>query len=206
MSEAPKKTRTFLYSLVRTIAKVAFHTVAPVHYVYGERLERTGPMILIANHQSWCDPALMAVPIRREQVVFMGKKELAANVFLKKILTDMHCILVDRHHRDMEAMRSSMRALKEGRILGIFPEGTRHHEGQMEQIEGGTALLALRSHAPLLPVYIDRPFRFFRKTTVYTGEEIPYEDLLSMGINTETCDLLNERIRECYRKMILAAK
>ena len=106
----------------------------------------------------------------------------------------------------MEAMRACMKALKMKKVLVIFPEGTRHHEGQMEQIENGTSLLVLRGKAPLIPVYLDRPLKFFRVCHARVGDPIAYEDLLGKGINVETCEELNQRMRETYRRMILEAK
>ena len=97
------------------------------------------------------------------------------------MLEDLGLIAVDRHHSDMEAMRACMRALREGRILGIFPEGTRHHKGLMDQLEGGTALLALRCNVPLVPVYFDKKFRLFRLVHMYVGQDIPLDDLIAQG-------------------------
>ena len=131
----------------------------------------------------------------------MGKKELARNPLAKKVLEDLGLIAVDRHHSDMEAMRACMRALREGRILGIFPEGTRHHKGLMDQLEGGTALLALRCNVPLVPVYFDKKFRLFRLVHMYVGQDIPLDDLIAQGVNKGTCDQLLQRITGVYAAM-----
>lgn len=136
----------------------------------------------------------MCYRIPGQQTAFLGKKELAANPLAKKVLEDLGLIAVDRHHSDMEAMRACMRALREGRILGIFPEGTRHHKGLMDQLEGGTALLALRCNVPLVPVYFDKKFRLFRLVHMYVGQDIPLDDLIAQGVNKGTCDQLLQRI------------
>ena len=117
------------------------------------------------------------------------------------MLTNLHCILVDRHHTDMEAMRACMKALKMKKILVLFPEGTRHHEGQMEQIENGTSLIVLRGKAPLIPVYLDRPLKCFRRVHAWVGDPIEYGDLLEQGVNVDTCEQLNERMRTVFRRM-----
>ena len=117
------------------------------------------------------------------------------------MLEDLGLIAVDRHHSDMEAMRACMRALREGRILGIFPEGTRHHKGLMDQLEGGTALLALRCNVPLVPVYFDKKFRLFRLVHMYVGQDIPLDDLIAQGVNKGTCDQLLQRITGVYAAM-----
>ena len=201
-TEAVTEKRSALYEALRVVARIIFHTVMPVRIHHQERLEQTPPYIMIANHNHALDPVVMAMGVKHEQIVFLGKKELGKNPAAHKFLTHMHCILVDRHNVDMEAMRACMKAIRLKKILLIFPEGTRHHEGQMEQIESGTALIALRAKAPIVPVYFDRKLAPFRVTHLYIGEPIPYEDLLEEGINTETCEKMNERMREAFRKMI----
>ena len=196
------KRDTFLYEVGRVLAWVAVRLFIPVRYHGQEKLRgRKGPFVLISNHQHALDPVVLALCVR-EQCVFLAKKELAANGFLRWMFRQLHCILVDRHNTDMEAMRACMKAIKLGKPLVIFPEGTRTHEGQMEHIENGTALIALRSKAPVIPIYIDRKLGFFRRTNLYVGEPIPYEDLVAEGINTESCEKMNERMRQTFRKMI----
>ena len=76
----------------------------------------------------------------------------------------------------------------------------------MEQIESGTALLAMRSKVPLIPIYIERKLSIFHLNHVYVGDPIPYDDLAAGGINAVSCEALNERIRETYRRVIADVK
>ena len=198
--------RGILYEITRGLAHILFHTVMPVRFHHKERLQQDPPFVLIANHRHALDPIAMAMGIPKKQIVFLGKKELAGSKFARNVLTRLHCILVERHSTDMEAMRSCMKAVKMNKILLIFPEGTRHHEGQMEQIESGTALIAMRSKAPIIPIYFDRKLAFFHVTNLYVGEPIPYDDLLAEGINADTCERMNERMRETFRGMIRDAE
>lgn len=192
------------YRAARIGAGFLFRTFCPVRYHNAERLQIEAPFIVIGNHLSLMDPVIVAVPIKRYDVTFMGKKELESNPVIGKILRDMHCIMVDRHHTDMEAMRACMKALRNGEVLGIFPEGTRHHQGLMEEMETGIAMLALRSGVPVIPVYITRKLRLFRPVDCYVGEPIPMDDLKEKGINTDTCQELLERITGIYRDMAAA--
>ena len=195
--------RGILYEIIRVLAHIVFHTLMPVKFHHRERLLQDPPFVLIANHRHALDPVAMAMGIPKHQIVFLAKKELAGkSKILRNLLVRLHCILVSRHESDMEAMRACMKAVRMKKVLLIFPEGTRHHEGQMEQIENGTALIAMRSKAPVIPIYFDRKLSFFRTTNLYVGEPIPYEDLLEQGINTDTCEQMNERMRETFRKMI----
>ena len=191
-----------VYGLFRILAKIIFHTVIPVKCHNRERLDAEAPYVLIANHLHALDPVAMAMFIPRRQICFLGKKELGKNKIANRLMTSAHVILVGRGDTDMAAMRNCMKAVKMKKILLIFPEGSRHHEGQMEQIQSGASLIAMRSKAPIIPMYIDRKLSFFKKTNMYVGEPIPYDDLLEKGINAETCEEMNERFRETFRKMI----
>ena len=150
-------------------------------------------MIVIGNHQSWLDPVVLGFAIKKRQVTFMGKKELVANGLLRGILKEAGVILVDRHNTDMEAMRACMKALRGGDILGIFPEGTRHHEGVMTEMETGVAMIALRAGVPVIPVLVPR-LRWFHRVDCFVGEEIPTADLREQGVTTQTCPALLTRI------------
>ena len=200
--EPVREERSVVYEIIRGLAKVVFHTVMPVTCHNREKLDAEAPYVLIANHQHALDPIVMAMFIPKRQIVFLGKKELGKNKLAANLLNRAHCIFVDRHATDMNAMRNCMKAIKMKKILLIFPEGTRHHEGQMEQIESGTSLIAMRSKAPIIPIYFDRKLALFRRTHMYVGDPIPYDDLLADGINTETCERMNDRFREVYREMV----
>ena len=193
---------SILYEIARVLAAVVFNTFLPARCIHREKLDAEAPYVVIANHRHALDPVAMAYFIRKRQIVFLGKKELGKGKLVTNILTRMHCILVDRHNTDMNAMRSCMKAVKMKKILLIFPEGTRHHEGQMEQIESGTAMIALRSKCPIIPIYFDRKLSLFRRTNLIVGDPIPTEDLQAEGINTETCEKMNERLRETFRGMV----
>ncbi|MBQ9252746.1 MAG: 1-acyl-sn-glycerol-3-phosphate acyltransferase [Clostridia bacterium] len=196
-----KEKKSILYPVARGFAAVLFSIFMPVRYHGAEKLRQlSGACVLISNHLHALDPLILAKPVK-QQCIFLAKKELAVNRFIQWVLTDLHCIFVDRHNTDMEAMRACMRVIRNGQPLVIFPEGTRHHEGQMEQIENGTSLIVLRGKAPLIPIYLDRPLKFFRRVNAYVGEPIEFEDLTKQGVNVETCEKLNQRMRETYRQM-----
>lgn len=187
------------YPFARGICAFLFKTILPVRYHNVERMLIDAPFVLMGNHQSMFDPVVAAVPITKHQVHFLGKKELAGIPVLGRIFTrGLHMIPVDRHNTDMEAMRTCMKVTRTGLILGIFPEGTRHKQGLMEDLESGVAMIALRSRVPLIPVYITRRLGIFRRTDVYVGEQIPMDDLRDEGINKDTCEKLLGRITTAY--------
>ena len=193
---------TPVYTLCRFIFGLLFHTVSPVRYHNTQAISRLdAPYIIIGNHLSGVDPFALAVPTRRYEIRFIGKRELTKNRLLEWTLRQLHMIPVSRHATDMGAMRACMQVLREGRVLGIFPEGTRHQPELMHTVESGAAMIALRANVPILPVYIDGHIRPFHTTHVYVGELMNIEDLKEMGTNSETVRLLCERIRTTFYAM-----
>ncbi len=199
--QAPEKERTFLYTVARGLAAVMFGLLFPLRYHNAERYGLDAPYIAMSNHQTWMDPLILAKPCKRYEIRFVGKKELVKNKFVKKVLDGLHMIVVDRHNTDLAAMRQCSRALKEGYVLGIFPEGTRHLPDLMSEVETGTAVLALRANVPLLPVFIDGKPRLFRLRHVYIGEPIDISDLRAQGFDAQVVAQVTARIRDTFLRM-----
>ncbi len=194
-----KRETSWVYSIVLPVVRVLFKSILPVKYHGLENASQMeAPFIMIANHTTMLDPFMMAAAVPKYQIRFIGKKELWKFPPFAWFANNINAIPVDRHNTDMEAMRACMRVTREGHVLGIFPEGTRHHKGLMTELESGVAMIALRSKVPLLPVYIAGKLGLFRTLHVYIGKPIMMDDLREMGINTETCGMLLGRITETY--------
>ena len=191
-----------MYKFVRGVFGVLFKTVLPVTFHHLERVQLDAPYILVGNHSHMFDPMLIGYPVYRYSIRFMSKKELMNNFFLRWVLKGVEAIPVDRHNMDMGAIRASLKTLKEGKVLGIFPEGTRHKEGVMQDMESGAAMIALRSGCRMLPAFISQKPRLFSRTHVYFGDPIPVKDIAAKGINKEACDELSERIAAAYRALV----
>ena len=108
-----------IYTIARGIFWLYFHLFCFMHCTGREKLNLDAPYIVIANHTSFADPIIAAMLIRRYEVNFLGKIELAKAPVVGKLLMHLHMIPVDRHHSDMEAMRACLRVTKAGGVLGI---------------------------------------------------------------------------------------
>ena len=192
---AAREKRTFWFMAARRLIWVLGHTIYPLRFHGREYADLDAPFILVSNHKHWLDPLIIGSGIRRYEVRFLGKKELVKTRIGAWLLNKLHMIVVDRHNSDLKAMRECMNVIRQGHVLGIFPEGTRCRNTTMEHLETGCAFIALRAKVPLLPVLIDRPVRPFRLTRVTYGPPIDISDLAAEGINAETAEKLNERIR-----------
>lgn len=196
----PAEERTPLYVFARHLFGALFHTLFPVEYHHLERVQLDAPYILLGNHSHMMDPMLIGYPVYRYHIRFMSKIELMKNPILKWACEKLLVIPVDRHNMDMNAIRQSLKTLKEGHVLGIFPEGTRYKDGIMQDMETGVALLALRSKCRMLPAYIASKPRLLKKTHVYFGDPFSISDI--KGVNKEACDEVMARIGAAYTRLI----
>lgn len=198
---AEQKERTPVYTFARGVAAVVVHVLFPVRYHGLEHFDLRAPYILMCNHQSLLDPFAVAYPCKDYEVRFLGKKEICKTKLVAWFADKLHMIQVDRHNTDLNAMRQCVKALRNNQVLGIFPEGTRHHDDLMSTIETGTAVLALRANVPLLPMYMDKKMRLFRPVNIYVGQPMDISDLCAQGMDAQVVEALTGRIRDTYLTM-----
>lgn len=170
--------------------------------VYGrENLPVRRPFIICANHIKWLDPVAVAVAVPPSiQVHFMAKKELFSNILFTYILHKVGAFPVNRQDVDYGAFRRAFQLLRDGRVLGIFPEGTRSRDGRLQKAYGGAALIAVRSGAPVLPVAILGPYRFFKPLHVYIGSPFVLPPLIYEQKEDKKM-MLEEMSREIMNKI-----
>lgn len=111
----------------------------------------TGPVIVAANHINWIDPPLIIAASPR-RIVYLAKEELATGRRGMLLGKAVGWLTIRRGTPDRAALRGALEVLKRGWPLGIFPEGTRSPSGVLQRGHPGTAMLALGSGAPVLPV------------------------------------------------------
>ncbi|HWT04991.1 MAG TPA: lysophospholipid acyltransferase family protein [Xanthomonadales bacterium] len=135
-----------------------------------EKVPPDGGVIIAANHISNFDPPMLGISLPRP-VSYMAKKELFALPILKTILPWLYAFPVDREAGGTGALRAALRMLKEGRCVGIFPEGGRNVSGTNDE-KAGAAFLAAASGAPVVPAAIvgTRRLRPFARVTVVFGD------------------------------------
>ena len=113
-----------------------------------------GACILASNHTSSLDPVLLQAACPRV-ITWMMAKEYREMIGLRWFLNAIEPIPVERSGRDMAATRAALRALKDGKILGLFPEGKIEDSRELLDFQDGVALLAMKSGAPVYPAYLD---------------------------------------------------
>jgi 1-acyl-sn-glycerol-3-phosphate acyltransferase len=157
--------------------------------VGGERTPESGPLVVAANHTRYLDPVFVCMSVPR-RIQWMAKKEIFVFPF-RRFFYFVGAFPVDRQKGGRAALRAALDYLGEGWALGIFPEGTHRTEGVSREAKSGAIMLAARSGAKILPVYVGRvpgPLARLRgeRFRAYVGEPISIPE--------------NLRGREAYRR------
>ncbi|HEX2973732.1 MAG TPA: lysophospholipid acyltransferase family protein [Tepidisphaeraceae bacterium] len=151
-----------------------YHTI---RYLTATPLPRQGPAILVANHISGLDPFILQSACPRI-ITWMMAKEYYDIPSLNWVFKSIGAIPVERSGRDLAATRAAMRALEQGQILGIFPEGRIAATTQIQPLQTGVALVALKTQAPIYPAYLDGSMR---QTDMAEAFLYPQHGALSFG-------------------------
>lgn len=158
------------YSVLYPIVWFFFSLVHPIRAVGREHIPQGG-VLLCGNHTCMSDPLCVVFGVgHRPQLRVMAKIELLRIPVLGFLLKKVGVIGVDRGKADVGAIKECLKALKNGEKLLLFPEGTRVAEGEEGSAHSGAAMLATRTGVPILPVYIPRKKKWFRRTEVVFGE------------------------------------
>lgn len=158
-----RKKSTKLYKTFKPIIK-SFIKIFYNPKVEGiENIPKSGSVILAGNHKSNVDPLLVCTENSRI-VHFLAKKELYKNIILQKFMDNVGTIQIDRDINDTSAIKESLRTLKKGEVIGIFPEGRRNINGDniLLPLKHGTVSLAQKTKSKLIPFAIVGNYKIFR--------------------------------------------
>lgn len=171
--------------LILNLARPLIFIIFPYKVIGAQNVpEQDGkPVILCSNHISFMDPVFLLLSIKRH-IHYMAKAELfkgpLASWFFQK---QFGAFPVRRGEGDTASLDNAERIVREGKMMGIFPEGTRSKDGRLGRAKSGAALIAARTQASVLPVAVMAPgqkVRPFKKTYIIIGRTISPAEL---GLN-----------------------
>lgn len=163
-----------------------------------ERIPRSGPYIIVANHVDWKDPPAIELTFR-VAIRFMAKIEAFRMFFLGGLMRGIGCFPVRRGEGDRRAMVTCLQVLRAGNPLGYFPEGTRSRDRKLHRAHPGIAFLAKRSGAPILPVGLSgtpeaKLFRSNIRVTVGEPFQLSALGLHANATEQEVADAIMRRV------------
>ena len=142
-----------LYRISSFFLSVFFRFTGGVTLIGRENVPKTGGVILAPNHISYVDPPIVGCYLER-QVHYMAKEELFRSKLLAAWMRRVGAFPVRRGTADRKALKQAIDLLAQGRVICIFPEGTRSPDGRLQEPELGIGLIALKSRAPIVPVAV----------------------------------------------------
>ena len=181
------------YRFGRALIKLLNLILYNIHVEGEENIPETGGVVLCPNHISNYDPLAVATHMKR-QVHFMAKAELYKNFIVRKVLLAVGTIPVDRGKVSLETLKESLRVLKNGEILGIFPEGTRVKNGERRKPMEGFVVFALKTKSPILPVHIEGEYKFRGKINIKFGKPIELNEYYGKKVKPEEMSKISEKI------------
>jgi 1-acyl-sn-glycerol-3-phosphate acyltransferase len=128
--------------------------VCRLHVEGRENVPRTGGVIIAANHPGHADVILLGYASPR-QIFYMAKQELfQLHPLFSALIISVGAFPVRRGHQDLRAIGTSIKTVRQGKVLGMFPEGTRNRERGLTRGHNGAVRIALQTNCPIVPTAV----------------------------------------------------
>ena len=166
-----------------------------------------GGALICPNHLSHLDPMLVGCVARR-RISFLAKKDLFDNWFLGWYLKLLQCIPIDRESRGIGGMKETLRLLKKGESIVLYPEGERSPDGNLLPLMKGFTVLVKRVKVPIVPAGIHGTFEAWPRGATFPklgrvklvfGDPIPFSDIQELD-DEQMTEYLSAKIAECYEQ------
>nr|WP_144919744.1 lysophospholipid acyltransferase family protein [Paenibacillus bovis] len=186
------------YSFAKMVVKSILKPLYRIEIKGVENFPMEGSVLLCANHIDNLDPPTVGVTAPRP-IHFMAKAELFKYKWSKKLMTNINAFPVKRGMSDREALRTGLKYLKEGKVVGLFPEGKRSKNGEVGKGLAGAGFFALRSNAHIVPCAIIGPYKPFKKLKVVYGKPIDFTELRENKVSADIAtDVIMAEIKKIY--------
>ena len=163
--------------LAYIITIIVFKLFFKVEIVDHKKVPMEGPVIFCANHNSMLDMFFLGYKLKR-WIHWMAKEELFRNPIAAYVLNKLGVFPVKRGSGDVGSIKNAFKLLEEGKVVGIFPQGTRINPENIEKIrvKPGAALIALRTGVPIVPAFVQGSYKIFGKMKVVYGDPFTIEN------------------------------
>ena len=197
--------QSFVYSLLRLSAQLVGVTFYRLRVEGREHWPTNTGGLVCCNHQSFFDPPLIGMTCSR-QMSYLARDTLFKVPILKQVMTFLDVIPIDREGSGLSGLKETMKRLRAGELVLIFPEGTRTHDGELLPLKPGFCSIARRSRVPLIPVCMDGAYQAWPRTSplplpgrlaVVIGEPITADEVAAMNDEQLVAEL-DKRMHACH--------
>lgn len=193
-----------LYKFAKIIFYIYFYVFNRLVIKGKENRVIEGPTVVFANHYSNFDAFVMSLAFKR-QIHYMAKKEIFNRPLIKTLAKWYGAFPVDRKNLDTGSLKTAMRILKNNKVLGIFPEGTKVRDMNNKITpKGGFTMLAYKTNSMLQPVRIKykRKLMIFNRIDIIIDKPISFQDLGVVEKTTEEfTEIGNKLVENVYKLM-----
>lgn len=180
--------------LVRKFVYVVFYKfIYRIKKVNEKNIPKEGAYIICANHVNMLD-ALAVVCGCKRKVRFICKASMFKVKALGWALKLSDTIPINRDKNDIESMKRSIKALKNGEVLGVFPEGTRKGMEKNVKAKSGAAFFSLKTGTPVIPLGIQGSFKPFTKVKLVFGEPLDFSEYYGKEKDKEALEKVTDII------------
>ena len=206
MSQRSLRSRLW-YDFLRYLLQLMAVLVYRIRVTGRENVPATGGVLLVSNHQSHLDPPFVGIGCPR-LVNYLARQSLFRFAPFRWLITSLGVIPLDLGGKGISGLKESLRRLKRGEVLAIFPEGTRSSDGRIGRFMPGFTTLAVRSGAAILPAAIDGAYQAWPRQQTFPGGgrvRVHYgEPILPAEIavldERELSAEVERRVRECFAR------
>lgn len=141
------------YRFCRSLCHLAFLGLCRGRVFGATHVPLSGAVLLVCNHQSFLDPVLATLALRRE-CHYMARDTLFRGGLFERLIVSLNALPIRRSSADLSAIKETLRRLRLGALITVFPEGTRTPDGRVRAMQPGVVMLARRAGALLVPTLI----------------------------------------------------
>lgn len=187
-------------SFALIITNIIFKLFFRVELVNIQKVPEKGPALFCANHNSLIDMFFLGYKLKI-WIYWMAKDDLFKNPVLAFLLKKLGAFPVKRGTGDVGSIKSAYKLLEEGKVVGIFPQGTRVKPGKSDKfrVKPGAAMFAVNAGVPIIPAVIQGNYKLFGKIKVIYGDPFFLEaDKEKKYTNAELTEMSREIIKRVY--------
>lgn len=193
--------RNIMYNFAGYLTKFILSIFSRLRVHQKEKLPESGGYVIACTHTGWVDILRLGHSLLPQQIHFMAKIELFQNRPLKWLMEKLNAFPVDRENPGPSAIKTPRKLIKEGKIVGIFPSGTRTSEDA--PLKRGAVTIIGNSKAPIVPAAYVGPNNFkdlfkFKKTHVIFGEPIYAQEDKP---RREAADIMMDQLNEALKAL-----
>lgn len=195
-----------MYVLARYVVKIILSLFGFLKVHDKDKLPEEEGYVLACTHTGWVDILWLGVAVYPTRVHYMAKQELFSTRFLRWLMNSLNAFPVDRDNPGPSAIKTPMRLIKDGKVVGIFPSGTRTTEDV--PLKRGAVTIAMYSKSPIVPAAYVGPNNFkemLRREKprimfgdpLYLNKDLPRREALD-----ELAERLDESMRHLQQQLI----